>query len=135
DGETNPSCDPCQRRLREFGMKGKLAAAKGVRIEIAEHDARVGYGGLGSAEAVAGRSWVRARALRANPKRTGLIDPGEAAAASADRRHVDHLLAERILVELAIRRHEWPPPCDQSDVATRSANIYGDDILSSGTLA
>src|SRR6185503_2240252 len=66
-----------------------LAAQVIVRIDDAEHDVGVRHRSVGPAEAIACRPGARAGALRTNAQQAALIDPGDAAAAGADRAHVD----------------------------------------------
>ena len=82
------------RKLLEHAMRGlrielHTTAVEVIRIEPAEHDARIGHGGLVAAGAVAGRAGHGAGALRADAQQAAGVDPGDRAAASADAAHVD----------------------------------------------
>ena len=63
-----------------------------------EHDVRVGVGRLRAAAPVARRAGVGARRLRPVAQRAGRVDPGERAAAGADRQHLDGREADRVAV-------------------------------------
>ena len=65
------------------------AAEQAARREPAEHEVGVGDGGLCAAAAVAGRARLRARALRADLHQPVAVEPGDRAAAGADRVDVE----------------------------------------------
>ena len=83
-----------RRRADSVGVERQLAAKEVVGIEYAERHIGVGDGGLCAATAVAGRPGLGAGALRPDLQHAGGVDPGDRAAARADRRDVDRRHAD-----------------------------------------
>ena len=92
-------------RCAARGIERHAPAVEIVRIEIAEHDAGVGHRRLVAAAAVAGRPRHGAGALRADAQQAAGVDPGDRAAAGADR---------------CARRPSTSPPCGRSSAARAS---------------
>ena len=67
----------------------EIARGQRARWDVAEHDVRIGDGGLQPAEAVAGRSRKRAGAARPDLEAPGGIEPREAASPCTDLGDVD----------------------------------------------
>ena len=65
------------------------AAEQAARREPPEHEVGVGDGRLGAAAAVAGRARLRAGALRPDLQQPVAVEPGDRAAAGADRIDVE----------------------------------------------
>ena len=78
-----------ERLLGSSGVEPHFAAEEAVGADPPEHQVGVGDGRRGAAEAVAGRSRLRAGALRADPQRP-LLDARDRAAAGADLKDVHH---------------------------------------------
>ena len=78
------------RRRARHRRRAASAAEEVVGVDAAEHDVRVGDGRLGAALAVADGRGVGARALRADAQRAARVEPGDRAAAGADREDLDH---------------------------------------------
>ena len=91
DGEAERARRPRARSPRdELGPQLEAAAGEVLGVEVAQNDGGVGHRRLGSAEAVAGRTRLGARRMRTDPQPLGGVEPGDRAAAGADRIHVDH---------------------------------------------
>src|SRR6185312_441027 len=121
-----------QHALRGFGVELHAAAIEVIRVEPAEHDARIRYGRLIAAGPVA--SWARhgAGALRANPQQAAGIDPGDRTATGADAAHVDrrhrHHVAQPAPAEPAIARVNKLAVAHQADVEGRAAGVTDDGV-------
>ena len=89
----------------------------------------VGRGGLGAALAVAGRAGIGAGALRADAQHAAVVDPGDRAAARADRDDVEHRRADRQAVDLAFRGERGPSVLHQADVGRGAAHVEGDEVV------
>ena len=83
---TRESIDHGPRRV---DVELHLAAEEAVGVEVAEHGRRIGDGRALAAAPVARRAGVGAGALWADPQQAARVDPGDRAAAGADRSHVD----------------------------------------------
>ena len=70
-------------------VQAHLAAQEVVRVQVAQHQVRVGDGGLPASEAVADGPGVGPRALRADLDQSQVVDAGDAAAAGPDLDEVD----------------------------------------------
>ena len=80
----------CQGLLSRRRVETGSPAQEIGRIQVAQHQAGIGNGGIGSTLAVAGRSGFCAGAVRANVENSSLIHPGDAAPAGAQRVNVNH---------------------------------------------
>ncbi len=89
----------------------------------------VGDGGLAAAFAVAGRPRIGAGALRADPQHAAVVDPGDRAAARADRDDVEDGRADRQPVDLAFRGERRLSVLHQADVGRGAAHVEGDEVL------
>ena len=79
---------------------------------------------------VARRPWTRPGRLRTVAKRAGLVDPGERAAAGADRQHLDRREADRVAVlDEPLLRHPLLALVDERDVRRGPAHIEADRVL------
>ena len=105
------------------------AAEERAGPDGADHDMRVGRRGLGAALAVAGRPGIGAGALRADAQHAAIVDPGDRAAAGADRDDVEHRRADRQAVDLAFRGERRPSVLHQADVGRGAAHVEGDQVL------
>ncbi len=91
--------------------------------------------GVLPALAVAGRARVGARAPGPHPEAAAGVQPGDAAAAGADRGHVDQRHAHRVAADPPLGREERLALPHQRDVAARSPDVDGDQVLVAGALA
>ena len=90
--------------------------------------------GLVVAAAVARRARVGAGRLRAVAQRAGLVDPGQRAAAGADRQHLDRREADRVAVlDEPLLRDPLLALVDERDVGARAAHVEADRVLDSRT--
>ena len=112
-----------QRRIERHGTAGEIGG-----IEPAKHDRCVGDGGFLAATPVAGGAWLGARRMRADTQPAGAIEPGDGAAAGADRIHIDHRHAHRIPGDVALRADHRFAAFHQRDVAGGAADIDGDEV-------
>src|SRR5439155_22911439 len=81
--------NPIDRQLRRGTVEQAAAAEEIRRGEIAEHQIGVGDGRLIAALAITGRPRHRTGAVRADMQDAALVDPGDRAAAGADRSDVE----------------------------------------------
>ena len=106
------------------------AAADQLRPEPAEQQVGVGVRRLLAAAAVAGRPGLGARGLRAVAQRAGLVDPGQRAAAGADREHLDAREADRIAVlDRPLLGHLRLALVDERDVGAGAAHVEPDRVV------
>ena len=119
-----------------YCLKGGVAiqahapAGEIVRVEVAEHELRVGHGRHRAAAAVAHRSRERARAVGADGHRARLrLHAHQAAAAGADRLQVDFRQEIFVLVGVRDEGVGGLAAVDDRDVERRAAHVRGDDVL------
>ena len=118
-----------ERALRGAGVERHRAADQ-LRAEAAEHDVGVGVRGLVVAALVAGRPGVGTGRLRAVAQRAGSVDPGQRAAAGADRQHLDRREADRVAVlDEPLLRDPLLALVDERDVGARAAHVEADRVL------
>ena len=96
---------------------------------------RVGNRGISAAVPVTGRSWARARALRADPQRTAAVDPRNRAAAGADGMNTEHRQADEAAVEPGFGARFRRPVADQRHVVARAAHVDANHIAHAATFA
>ena len=89
---------PQYRVFREIAPDAERAARQRVFVQIAEHQIRVGHGRPFVAASITGRPRHRPGAARPDAQRTAGIHGGNAAAASADFRNINHRYAQRVAV-------------------------------------
>ena len=125
--------DCLQRRDRRLRLEGDLAAEEIVGIEAAEDEIGVGHGRLRAALAVADRPGIGAGAARSDLEQPALVDPGDAAAAGAERGHIDagdgYRYAEADL-ELALVA--LLAALDGADVRAGAAHVEREGMLDAG---
>ena len=126
---------PLDRGVRERRIERHRAAGEVCRIEPAEHDRCIGHRGFLAAAAVAGGAWLRAGGMRADAQAAGAIEPGDGAAAGADRIHIDHRHAHRKAGDAALRADHRFAAFHQRDVARCAADIDGDQVAIARTNA
>ena len=86
---------------------------------------RVGHRGFAAALAVAGGAGHRAGACRTDRQRA-VAQPGDRAAAGADRHHVHHRQRQRPVADAALLGQRDPAALQQADVGAGAADIDGD---------
>ena len=109
-------------------------------VEVAEHDVRVRHGRAGAAAAVGGGAGRGAGAVRPDLERAAGVDPGDAAAAGADLREVDHRHADRVAgagdpalgvagaADLVLRRHRDLAADDHAGLGRGAAHVEGQHV-------
>ncbi len=105
------------------GFEPQPAAGKEVRIEIAQHDRGVCHRRVLSAAPVAGGAGLGAGRVRADAQSTRGVEMGDAAAARAERGHIDHAYAHGISAYHALGAQHRLAPADQRDVGRSAADI------------
>ena len=108
------------------------AAEQAARREAPEHEIRVGDSGLLATTAVTGRTRLRARALRADLHQPVAVEPGDRAAACADRIDVERGDARRIPLDPFVEGRAGRIAADQRDVRAGAAHVERDDIRNTG---
>ena len=66
------------RPAREVRRELQRTGREIIRIDVAQHDRRIGHRRLLAAAAVAGGAGLRARGVRPDPERAGAVDPRDA---------------------------------------------------------
>src|SRR5262249_11497609 len=89
NGESELRGQPAERLPGEVLAELHLAAEKVVRVEIAQHEVRVGYGGGAAALGIAGGTGVGPRAFGADVEQPQVVDVRDRAAARADLDEID----------------------------------------------
>jgi len=114
-------------------------AQEEARVEVAEHEIRVGDGGLEAAQAIAGGSWIRARAVRAHAQEPALdARPAPASRTDLDQIHAGDLdgqaaaLAHPDHVDLELIRARGHATLDEGRLGGGAAHVEGDQILVAG---
>src|SRR5207248_1661727 len=93
-----------------------LAAEKIFRVEIAEHQVRVGDGRFGAALAVAGRARHRPGAFRPDMQDAAGIDARDRAPAGADRGDVEAVERDLVAGDAAVHDQRRLSVDDEADV-------------------
>ena len=112
----------------ETGVERHVATGEVRRVDIAEHHRGVGHRRLGTAPPVGRRARHRAGRARPGPQAAGAVEPGDRAAAGADRVDVDHRHAQPMAGHHAFGANHRPAALDQGDVAAGAADIDGDQV-------
>lgn len=120
------------------GFLGEITTERHQAVWLDETQDQIGVGdGAGlSAAAIAGRSRLGAGALRADAQRSALINPDDAAAASADRLDIDRWRLHRQTpsnLECVLQLEA--PVADDRDIKARAAHVDGDEIAPPRRLA
>ena len=106
----------------EFEPAGEWRA----RRQPAEQQVGVGDRRLRSALAIASRARVRACRFRPDLEHAAAVDPGDRAAAGANRVHVDHGHGNRIFAEAAFAGNA-DRPFEQGDIGGGAAHVEADE--------
>ena len=110
-----------------LGIERDRRAEDLAGLQAAEHDVRIGHGRQRPA-AVGGRSRIRARGLRADAECAPGVEPGDRAAARADRMDVDRGRADRDPVDFEVGAFEQPAGAE-ADIGGGAAHVEGDRLL------
>ena len=124
--DTELGGDAINRPLGRGGVELARAAEEIRRVEIAEHEVGVGDGGGLAALAVAGRPRHRAGALRADMQDAASIDPGDRAAASADRGDIEAVQGDTVGADLAVHDQRCLALDDEADIGAGAAHVERD---------
>ena len=123
---------------RPHGLRGPVgvelepAAQEVVGVDVAEHHRGVRDRRLDAAQPVAGRAGHRAGALRAHTQQARRVDPGDRAAARADRLDVDRREPRHVArphpAEPGLARELDVAVADDADVEARAAHVADDRV-------
>ncbi len=127
-GHAEPPSECVQRGRRRSSVDPDLAAERKVGVEIAESEVRVGHRRLGPATLVRHGARVGACAARADPEAASVVDPRDAAAAGADRLHVDLRHEVGVLVDDRAGIHLDAIGEHETDVERGAADVGTDDV-------
>ena len=116
------------RAARRLGVERHATAGEERGFEPVQDQVGVGDGRLRPSLAVAGGSRVRARALRADPEQTALVQPTDAPASGPDGHDVQHRQGQRVAIDLAFADREGLPVADQGRVEGGPSHVHGDAV-------
>ena len=122
---------PSERALGRALVERHPAAEEVARVEPAEEEVRVGHGRLRSAAPVAGRARIGAGALRPDAQ-AARLEPGERAAAGADRVDVDERHQHGQALELGLGRDGRLAVDDEAEVERRAAHVDAEQVAPAG---
>jgi hypothetical protein len=121
---------------RTFGrgrIEVQASVGEALRRKAAEHEMRIGYGGMRAAAAVTRRARTCAGTLRAHVQTARFVDPGDAAAARADFLDVEHRNTNRqafvVAADEEIGREVRDPILQHARFRGRPAHVEADEIL------
>ena len=137
-GDVDPERPGDLARDGRFGagaVERHFAAGKPVRIDQPHQQIDIGQGGPVAAEPVTGRARSRTHALRPHLDPADIVDAHDAAAAGADRVHVEHGDREGEHVDLARGRRFRHRAANQAGVERGAADIHGDEVAVAGLSA
>jgi len=118
-----------ERRVSTLDVEPHGPARERDRVQVAEHQVRVGDRRLLAAAPVAHRPGFGAGALRSDLQRAR-FDVCDRATPRADRLHVHHREADQVaMMPVPARLHVWRPTAHQADVVARAAHVDGDEVL------
>ena len=124
-------------RLGKLGLN-RAAGKRAVEIDgtagqragpqAPQHEMRVGDGRVLTPQSIGGRAGPRTGALRADMQETGIVHPGNGAAAGTDRVNLDRRRGEVIAVDRQLVGHGHIAARHDHDIATRAADLHGDQV-------
>ena len=117
-----------QRLLGRGEVEPADAGQLGVGRDPARHQVRVGDGGLGAAVAVARRPGAGARASWPDGERSAGIEPGDGAAAGADRVHVEAGQADRESTDAPLTGRLRHAAADEADIGAGATHVEADGV-------
>ena len=117
------------RPLCEPGIERHPAAEVVARAEQAEHEVSVGRRRQLTAAPVAGGTRVGSSARRTNHQTAVGRHSGDRAAASADRRDVEHRHVDVVADEATLCHLKRSALVDHCDVGARAADVEGDQLI------
>ena len=124
--EAEAALDRLERPLGPRALEADRAAVDPLRVQIAEDQVGVAHGRLGAAEPVARGSGDGAGAARPDLQGAGRVDPGDRAAAGADRLDGHRGQPDRIVAELPLARRLRYAVGDEADVRGGAAHVKGE---------
>ena len=128
DAEAEAFADRGERPLRRLEVEAHLTAREGIGVDAAEHEVGVGHGRFDAAAAVAGGAG--GRACRAGPDaQAARLDPGDGAAAGADRVDVHHAHEHGLTLERRLGRDVGHAVDDERDVEGGAAHVDADEVV------
>ncbi len=130
DADHRVRVDRPHRTLR--GVAIEPQAARELLRQPPEQQVRVGHRRQRASVAIAGRTGKGARALGSQAQRPARVDPGDRAAAGADRVQVDGREPDREAADRALVRPGDQPADDRADVRRRPAHVERDRVLDPG---
>ena len=110
----------------------ELAAGEIRRVEVPEHQARVGDGWLAAAAGVAHGTGIGSGARRAHPHDARSVYPQQTATPGADGVDVHHGHPNRVARDLARAAHRGHAAPDHRHVAARPADVDGHRVPAAG---
>ena len=132
----------CRRDRIEFEARGKFGHNLGRLIEIqgdappgngrrdaSQHQIGVRHRRLAAAPAIAGRSRIRARAVRAHFQTPPASQPGNRPAARPNRMQLDHGRFEIIDIDLSLGQHARLAAFDQANISRGATHVKSNNIL------
>ena len=118
-----------ERRLRRRGVERHVAPEQTLRADQPEQQVGVGDRRQLAAAPVAGRARHRPGAARPDLEAAAAVEPADAAAAGADRLHVEREGARRDApAQLDLRAEAELVVPDQRDVRARAAHVHRDRV-------
>lgn len=114
---------------RAHGVDHHRAVADRPGPHAAEHDQRIGRGGVAAATTVGGRPRRGACALRTAAQQARLVDPGDRAAARADRMDVDRRQADMMAADAEAIDQLRASRLQHADVAARATDLHRDQVV------
>ena len=129
DTEAEPRHVELDRPLCEPGIERHPAAEVVARAEQAEHEVSVGRRRQLTAAPVAGGTRVGSSARRTNHQTAVGRHSGDRAAASADRRDVEHRHVDVVADEATLCHLKRSALVDHCDVGARAADVEGDQLI------
>ena len=120
------------RLLGESGVEAHPAAEKSLGVEKSRDHEGVGERGVHAAAAITSRAGIGAGALRAHLGHADLVDPGDGAAARADRGDAHHRHHDGDAADLLGRAGARAAVLHHRDVRARPAHVESDEVAEPG---
>ena len=121
--------DPVDGLLGNLRVQHHPAGELCLCAEPAQHQVRIGRGGLGAALAVAGRPGPRAGALRPHLQHPALVDTGDGAAAGADGRDIHRGEADDdVELDVPLGPDQRTAPAGERDIGAGPAHVEDDHV-------
>jgi len=114
------------RMERDFSGQGRRG------VQAIEHEVGIRHRGCLAAEAIAGRPWARAGALRTDPQHLAYAHARDAAAPGADGNDVQLRHPGGVPGDPGLCRMPDLAGFHQADIGARAAHVAGDEIADAG---